>query len=165
MLRTRNYSTSRGSGGDGACQTNRARLVGWSRTVVSVVAPPPGKSSVAALLRFLARAAWVVVLIGCGCAGGKGGAKVIEPRPGGPQVIVTPSSSVLGKVLFVDTPGRFVVLSFPPGRLPDPGRKYSLYRRGLKVGQVRIGGPQRGDNIVADVVTGEAEAGDEARPE
>jgi hypothetical protein len=38
-----------------------------------------------------------------------------------------------------------------------------LYRRGLKVAEVRIAGPQYDDNIVADVLEGEAELGDEAR--
>jgi hypothetical protein len=33
----------------------------------------------------------------------------------------------------------------------------------LKVGEVRVSGPQRDDNIVADLVTGTAAAGDEVR--
>jgi hypothetical protein len=39
----------------------------------------------------------------------------------------------------------------------------NLYRRGLKVGEVKVTGPAREDNIVADLVAGEAEVGDEAR--
>jgi hypothetical protein len=43
------------------------------------------------------------------------------------------------------------------------GQSLNLYRRGLKVGEVKVTGPQREDNIVADLVAGEAGVGDEAR--
>lgn len=69
----------------------------------------------------------------------------------------------MGRVLSVDVPGRFVVLSFPPGRLPELGRRFNLYRHGLKVAEVRVGGPRTGDNTVADLVTGDAQVEDEAR--
>ena len=90
--------------------------------------------------------------------------------PGGagpttPPAIVTPSAAVVGKVISVDVPGRFVVLGFPLGQLPEAQRRFHLYRHGLKVGEVRIGGPQSGENTVADLVAGDAAAGDEARPE
>jgi hypothetical protein len=59
--------------------------------------------------------------------------------------------------------GRFVVLSV--SRRPDAGNgsELFLYRGGLKVGEVKITGPQRDNNIVADLVTGDAQAGDEVR--
>ena len=38
-----------------------------------------------------------------------------------------------------------------------------LFRSGMKVGEVKITGPQRENNIVADLVTGEAQIGDEVR--
>ena len=38
-----------------------------------------------------------------------------------------------------------------------------LYRRGLKAGEIKITGPQLEDNVVADIVAGDAEAGDEVR--
>jgi hypothetical protein len=38
-----------------------------------------------------------------------------------------------------------------------------LYRDGLKVGEVKITGPQKDENIVADLLHGEARAGDEVR--
>jgi hypothetical protein len=39
----------------------------------------------------------------------------------------------------------------------------NLYRNGLKVGELRVTGPQQDANIVADVITGDAAAGDEVR--
>jgi hypothetical protein len=38
-----------------------------------------------------------------------------------------------------------------------------LYRQGQKIGEVKVTGPQQDDNIIADVLSGEAEAGDEVR--
>jgi hypothetical protein len=76
---------------------------------------------------------------------------------------VTPDNTLVGKVVRVNTPGRFVVLSFPLGRMPSPERRLNLYRRGQMVGEVKVTGPQREDNTVADLLAGEAEVGDDAR--
>ena len=78
-------------------------------------------------------------------------------------LIVTPENALVGKVALVNTAARFVVLNFPLGKMAAVGQSLDLYRRGLKVGEVKVTGPQRDDNVVADLVTGEAEAGDEAR--
>ena len=69
----------------------------------------------------------------------------------------------MGKVALVNGMARFVVLNFPLGKMASVDQRLNLYRRGLKVGEVKVTGPQRGDNIVADLVVGEAEIGDEAR--
>jgi hypothetical protein len=109
----------------------------------------------------------VVVLLGCGCAGHKSslassaGSSVV--RGGNRELIVTPDTAPTGNVVKANQAGRFVVLNYPVGHLPALGLRLSLYRRGLKVGEVRIAGPQYDDNIVADVVEGEAAPGDEAR--
>jgi hypothetical protein len=47
--------------------------------------------------------------------------------------------------------------------MPSVDQRLFIYRRGLKVGEVKITGPQRDHNIVADLSQGEAQAGDEAR--
>ena len=67
------------------------------------------------------------------------------------------------KVTSVNAAGRFVVLTFPLGRLPAADARFSLYRLGLKVGEVKINGWQHNDNVVADLVAGDAQIGDEAR--
>jgi hypothetical protein len=38
-----------------------------------------------------------------------------------------------------------------------------LYRAGLKVAELKVTGPQNDDNIVADLVNGDAQTGDEVR--
>ena len=78
-------------------------------------------------------------------------------------LIVTPENALAGKVELVNNIGRFVTLRFPLGKMPALEQRLNLYRRGVKVGEVKVTGPQREDRIVADLVAGEAAAGDEAR--
>ena len=77
--------------------------------------------------------------------------------------IVTPDNSLTAKVASYNPTGRFVVLSFPVGHLPAMDQSLFLYRNGLKVGEVKITGPQRDNDTVADLVTGTAQVGDEVR--
>ena len=100
-----------------------------------------------------------------------------EEAPSGPQpaqkaqatstkpseLIVTPENGVTGKVVRYNDAGRFVVLDFPLGRTPSVEQRMFLYRRGLKVGEIKITGPQIENHIVADLTTGEAQQGDEVR--
>lgn len=79
------------------------------------------------------------------------------------KLIVTPESSATGKVMVYNEPGRFVVLNFPIGKMPQTGSRLFVYRKGLRTGEIKVTGPQRDDNTVADLLTGEAQAGDEVR--
>jgi len=97
---------------------------------------------------------------------------VASPRAGTPApgasatnqpLIVTSENAQLGKVALVNPTARFVVLNFPFGTMATAEQRLSLYRRGLKVGEVKVTGPVRENNIVADLVAGEAEVGDEVR--
>lgn len=74
--------------------------------------------------------------------------------------IVTPDTSLAAKVISVNVVGRFVVLDFPNGQLPKLQQPLFIYRAGLKVAEVKVTGPQDGNNIVADLVSGEARVGD-----
>ena len=90
-------------------------------------------------------------------------ARPATPAAVAPQPIVTPDNSLTARVVSYNASGRFVVLSFPVGQMPKPDQTLFLYRDGMKVGEVKITGPQRENNIVADLVTGEAEVGNEVR--
>ena len=79
------------------------------------------------------------------------------------KLVVTQENSLIGKVALVRTGERFVVLNFPVGRLPAIDQRLNLYRGGLKVGEVKVTGPQYDDNIVADLVEGDSEVGDQVR--
>ena len=85
------------------------------------------------------------------------------PAAVAPQSIVTPDNSLTARVVSYNASGRFVVLSFPVGQMPKLDQSLFLYRDGMKVGEVKITGPQRENNTVADLVTGEAQVGDEVR--
>jgi len=86
-----------------------------------------------------------------------------EPKATSQKLIVTPENGLVGKVEMVNQNARYVVLSFPIGHLPAVGQQLSVYRRGLKIGEVKVSGPQIEDNVVADMVEGDSGAGDEVR--
>lgn len=77
--------------------------------------------------------------------------------------IVTPDTSLAAKVVRYNSTGRFVVLSFPVGQMPQSGQTFFIYRAGLKVGQIKITGPQQDNDTVADLIDGDAQAGDDVR--
>jgi hypothetical protein len=115
---------------------------------------------------------WLGVLVLSGCTAQRGGSLSfnelsITNNPSvslaKPNVIITSDNLLVGKVAKANVDGRFVVLTFPIGHLPTLDQRLSLYRRGLKVGEVKITGPQLDDNVVGDIVTGDAQAGDEVR--
>jgi hypothetical protein len=47
--------------------------------------------------------------------------------------------------------------------MPALDQQLNLYRKGAKVAEVKVTGPQRDKNIIADIVTGTPEVDDEAR--
>ena len=113
-------------------------------------------------------------LLAAGCAGGTKAPPAAAAHPTNSAIsgsssstnstlIVTPENALIGKVAMVNGTGRFVVLSFPLGRMAVLDQRLNVYRSGLKVGELRVTGPQREDHIVADLVAGEAEAGDQVR--
>jgi len=79
------------------------------------------------------------------------------------QPVVAPDNSLTARVASYNATGRFVVLSFPIGQMPKLDQTLFLYRDGLKVAEVKVTGPQRDNNIVADLISGDAQVGDEVR--
>ena len=79
------------------------------------------------------------------------------------QTVVAPDSSLSARVASYNAAGRFVVVSFPVGQMPKLDQTLFLYRDGLKVAELKVTGPQRENNIVADLVSGDAQVGDEVR--
>jgi hypothetical protein len=93
--------------------------------------------------------------------------KAVQPRDAGSARAGTAAASsktaLAGDVSTVNLVARFVVLSFPLGQMPAIDQPLNLYRRGSKVAEVKVTGQQRGRNVIADIVTGSPEVGDEAR--
>jgi len=107
----------------------------------------------------------LVGMLAAGCAYHRPAPKAKRAAPAAvaPQAIVTPDNSLAARVVSYNTSGRFVVLGFPPGQMPKLDQSFFLYRDGMKTGEVKITGPQRDNNIVADLVAGEAQVGSEVR--
>ena len=86
----------------------------------------------------------------------------VSPKP--PAVIVTPAPANSGRITSVNLAARYVVITYPVGvPLPAIERKLDVYRAGLKVGEIKITGPSRDLNTVADITAGECQPGDEVR--
>jgi hypothetical protein len=80
-----------------------------------------------------------------------------------PPRIAAPDNGLTGKVARVNAQDGYVVLTFPAGHMPVMAERLALYRNGMRVGEVKVTGPQNDDDIVADVVNGDAAVQDEAR--
>jgi len=91
------------------------------------------------------------------------GSAPAESKPATQKLIVTPETGLVGKVETANQNLRYVVLSFPIGHLPAMEQRLNVYRNGLKVGEVKVTGPQIEDNVVADIVEGDSGPGDEVR--
>ena len=108
----------------------------------------------------------LVALLASGCAlfhHKAGTAKPAAAAAHTTQTVVTPDNSLSARVASYNAAGRFVVLSFPVSQMPKLDQTLFLYRDGLKVAEIKVTGPQRDSNIVADLVSGDAQVGDEVR--
>jgi len=88
-----------------------------------------------------------------------GAIKAGSRRPA-PQLFV-PDPALVGRVVKVNTNGHFAVLNFPLSRMPVLDQPLGVYRNGQKVGELKTTRRQLDDNVVADIVAGECQAGDE----
>ena len=88
-----------------------------------------------------------------------------KTRAANQKSTLAPTLQLTGKVASVNSELRFVVLDFSVGDMPGINQRLGVYRAGQKVAQVKVTGPQSDTNIVADVIEGEAQVGDEVRQE
>jgi hypothetical protein len=103
----------------------------------------------------------ILLLTGSGCVHQKSSQSTVAASPA--PAIVTPDNSLSARVVSYNSVGRFVVLSFPVGKMPAMSQSLFLYRNGLKVAEIKVTGPQQDNNTVADLITGNAQVGDEVR--
>jgi hypothetical protein len=103
-------------------------------------------------------AAWLLA----GCAHSKPSGPLSAKRP---APYVTPDLRPVGHVALVNNEARFIVITFPPGAVPQAGQPMNVNHHGLKIGEVKITGPQRDNDTVADLVSGDAYVGDEVKRE
>ncbi|HUR44270.1 MAG TPA: hypothetical protein VMZ27_00245 [Candidatus Saccharimonadales bacterium] len=94
---------------------------------------------------------------------GTSGSSVKNPESAPVHAIITPSNDSVGRVISVNQQAKYAVLGYPLGNLPALNSRVYSYRNGLKVGELRVSGPQRENNTVADLLTGECQPGDEVK--
>ena len=107
-----------------------------------------------------------------GCAGHRGASASFGDIPAAStnsvslpdeRPIITRDNLLVGKIVKANQDGRFVVMTFPIGHLPSLDQRLNIFRKGQKVGEIRVTGPQLDDNVVGDIAVGDAQAGDEVR--
>lgn len=79
------------------------------------------------------------------------------------EISVRAARILNGRVVNAPPGTGVAVVNFPIGQLPELNRTLSVYRNGLLVGEILITGPQRDDNIAAEITRGNIQPGDEAR--
>ena len=103
------------------------------------------------------------LLPGCAWFHGHHQSKPATAQPAQAKSIVTLDQSLIATVLIANNEKRYVILNFPDGRMPKQDQHLFLYRNGLKAAEVKISGPQAETRTAADLVSGEAQAGDSVR--
>jgi hypothetical protein len=89
---------------------------------------------------------------------GDGTSLPAAPKPGLAKMV---KDALVGRVVMVNSTARFAVLSFPLGQMAAIGQHLAVYRAGVQVGELKASGPQRDDKIVADILAGDCQIGDE----
>jgi hypothetical protein len=85
------------------------------------------------------------------------------PAAAQPGSRITAVSGMAGRVALLNANLQYVVIDFSLNQLPEVDQRFAVFRQGKKVGEVKISGPVRDHNIVADIVAGEAKPGDEVQ--
>lgn len=78
--------------------------------------------------------------------------------------LVKPVLLMPGKVVSFREQLRFAVLDFGIHPLPVEGTVLEVRRLGVKVGELRVSGPNSASRTVADLVAGQVAPGDEVHP-
>lgn len=79
--------------------------------------------------------------------------------------VVTPDFKATGKIVVFNDQARFAIVNFPFGTIPKADQRLTVYRKGLKVGELRSTAQQKDNNVVADLMTGTAQKDDDVREE
>lgn len=78
---------------------------------------------------------------------------------------MTPDFKATGRIVVFNDQAKFAIVNFPFGTLPKAESRLAVYRKGLRVGELRATAQQKDTNVVADLMSGSAQNGDEVREE
>jgi hypothetical protein len=96
----------------------------------------------------------------------QGPASAFKVRPAGnTNVVLTPTTSPVGRVASVNKQANIVVARFPVGQVPAKDARLSIFRGGQKVGEVKMSEETAETLRVGDIISGSAQEGDEVRAE
>ena len=128
------------------------------------------------IFRSLPVSALLLALIITGCAKRR---STLEPsftvRPVAPQgsaptntattavPLLTPVSSPVGRITSVNQQVMIAVVTFPVGQVPAAGGRYSVFRAGQKVGELKMSEEAADTLRVADITSGALQVDDEVR--
>jgi hypothetical protein len=98
------------------------------------------------------------LILATGCSTPSGPANPIPIQPGKE---IGADLALHGRVVQVNPQLRYVLIDFSLRQMPDRGQRLDIYRADQKVGTVRISGPFIETTAVGDVLTGEAQVGDD----
>jgi len=91
--------------------------------------------------------------------------ELIQPKPPvQPVRLNQPLDAWVGHVISVHSRLRFAVLDYSLSGRPQVGDRLEVWRADGVVGELKITGPFRNTTVVADVVSGEPQPGDQTRP-
>lgn len=128
------------------------------------------------IFRPLSVSALLLALIITGCATRR---STLEPsftvRPVAPQgsaptnaattaaPLLTPVSSPVGRISRINQQLMIAVVTFPVGQVPVAGARYSVFRAGQKVGELKLSEEAADTLRVADITSGTLQVDDEVR--
>lgn len=87
----------------------------------------------------------------------------VRPIIGETNAVITPLGSAVGRITRVNRQVMIAVVSFPVGQVPAAGGRYSIFRAGQKVGELKLSEETADTLRVADITSGSAQVGDEVR--
>ena len=67
----------------------------------------------------------------------------------------------VGKILMVNTEGSFVLIDCGGWSLPEAGSALKSFRNEAETGVIMVGSERKGTHVIADIVTGSPQKGDE----
>lgn len=79
--------------------------------------------------------------------------------------VITLADPWAGKVASVNQSARFVILDYSLSQMPPMGKRLGVYRKGVRIGEIRISGQPQNGYVAADITAGEILNGDETRRE
>lgn len=120
--------------------------------------------------KFILFHALLSIALAAGCAAKPTGTK--PPRQAGrvkqpteaaapAKLLIEPDTLFVGRVIKVNAKEQFVLISFPIGWLPRPGQPLYVYRNGQQIGELKATYHMLDDLVIADIVNGICQPGDE----